>query len=193
MKLKRLPLLLGLALALVALPVVIGTAAANDISLSPAEIGELSSAGSGHNEGVIVGIPVSEAVVRAAAESPGADVEGFSPQSPCWYNTDDLWAWWGIPPYRQWVREHRYWCATRYGGAQTYRASTTHPSSLLCNHSGRFEERVGGGNGYTWTTVRTGAHFACPTPIPYITYHYDRWQEYACNTWGNCGYVRQSG
>ena len=159
------------------------------------QVKRMSSAGSGHNEALPPAkvVPVTE--VLAAAQKPGADVEGsIDNPNVCWYQGgDQLWTWWGTPPYRQWVRESRYWCANGYGHPQTYRVSGNHSESLLCDVSQRYAERVSGGNGYTWTTVQAGARFSCPTPIPWVTFNYNRWQEYACNTWGNCAFVRQSG
>lgn len=128
----------------------------------------------------------------AAGKTVGANVESSpEPKSVCWW-TGGLWHEWGTWPYQQRVTEERYWCATGYGGAQTYRVSHVRGGTTLCDWSNAYGYRIDGGNGYTWTTVRSGAHFDCPTSIPYITIHTDRWQDWACNTWGNCAGVRHS-
>jgi hypothetical protein len=137
--------------------------------------------------------------VLEAAATPGAIVEGAgaivegadAPASVCWHQ-DNLRSWWGTEPYRQHLQEIRDWCADRVGGSQTYRVSHIFPSSLLCSWRDPFGIRVSGGNGFTWTTVRSGAHYSCPSIIPWITFNYDRWQEWACNVWGNCSLVARS-
>jgi hypothetical protein len=147
------------------------------------------------------GIEVSVEEAVAASKRPYSETEVgiFNPDSPdmpnvCWQNSG-LWFEWGTWPYQQRVNESRYWCANCYGCAQTYRTSHVTLGGggmTLCNSSGAYGFRTGGGNGYTWTIMRSGGHFACPSPIPYITYHYDRWMEWACNTWGNCSLYDRS-
>ncbi|MFL5962178.1 MAG: hypothetical protein ACJ757_04720 [Gaiellaceae bacterium] len=116
---------------------------------------------------------------------------GAKAADPCWSITG-LWTEWGIWPYQQRVTEDRYWCANSVGGAQYYRTSTVHLGTTLCSHSGEWQELISGGNGNTWSVIRTGGSFACPTDIPWITIHTDRWQDWSCNTWGNCSWVRSS-
>ncbi|HYX89362.1 MAG TPA: hypothetical protein VE753_08335 [Gaiellaceae bacterium] len=152
-----------------------------------------------HGENVIAReVPLSEAA--AAAARPGAVTEGAVPSArspvavaadPCWSITG-LWTEWGTWPYQQRVTEDRYWCAYSWGGTQYYRSSTVRLGSTLCSHNSGWQERISGGNGYTWTVVRTGGSFSCATTIPWITLHYDRWQDWSCNTWGNCAWVRSS-
>lgn len=108
----------------------------------------------------------------------------------CW-NTQDLWSSWGTG-LTQKVTEYRYWCANYRGGLQTTRTSTVHPSSFYCDWSNPWGAKLSGGNGYTWTKVRTGAHFSCWSGIPLLYYKYDRWQDWSCNTWGNCALTARS-
>ena len=185
-------LVLAAGLVLVASVGATGSPSTNDYTLEQAV--QLSATGSAFGQAKTV--EVSAAAARAAGQQPGFVSTG-SPDVPaqvCWNNTG-LWFSWGTWPYQQRVNENRYWCATGYGGSQTYR--TSHVTlggggGSLCDHSGAYGFRTTGGNGYTWTTVRSGGHFACPTPIPWVTLHYDRWVEYACNTWGNCSRVDNS-
>jgi hypothetical protein len=158
------------------------------------EAKQLSSTGFRHaQEGRAVEVTPAEAL--AAAQRPGSvtevgvpDLENPDMPNVCWQH-NGLWFEWGTWPYQQRVNESRYWCANCYGCAQTYR--TSHVTlggggGSLCDRSGAYGFRTSGGNGYTWTIVRSGGHFACPTPIPWVVLHYDRWMEWACNTWGNC-------
>jgi hypothetical protein len=71
-----------------------------------------------------------------------------------------------------------------------YRYSRVQLGGFWCDHRGAYGYLVSGGNGYTWSTVRSGGHFECPSG-GWWTYNYDRWMEYACNTWGNCAFVRR--
>jgi hypothetical protein len=147
----------------------------------------LSSTGSAFGQAEVVQIPVQEAL--DASRQPGFVSEG-QPQTPldvCW-NNSGMWFSWGTWPYNQRVNESRYWCANRIGGQQTYRTShvTLGGTFSLCDSHDAYGFRTTGGNGYTWTTFRSGGHFDCPSPIPWLTYHYHRWMEWACNTWGNC-------
>jgi hypothetical protein len=156
---------------------------------------------------IVQGTPVSPPEARSLgqtwAELLGTDSEGTrpatdaypsaSPDTPaevCWTAVGALWHEWGTYPYQQRVYEDRTWCADRVGGHQTYRSSHVHLHSTLCSNDHPYAQRVSGGNGYTWTTVRSGGHFACQSPIPYVTFNWDDWQEWACNVWGNCSLVR---
>ena len=116
---------------------------------------------------------------------------GAKAADPCWH-ADNLWTEWGTWPYQQRVTETRDWCSGSLGGAQTYRVSSARGGTTLCSWGSQYTNFVSGGNGKTWTVVRSGASFACPTDIPWITIHTDRWQEWSCNTWGNCAWVRAS-
>lgn len=112
-----------------------------------------------------------------------------TPAQICW-SVDGMDSEWGTWPYQQRVSESRYWCATNIGGYQNYRVSHVFLHSAACDTSGAYGYLVGGGNGYTWSTVRSGGHFHCQTPTPWLAFNSDAWQEWACNTWGNCAFVR---
>jgi hypothetical protein len=124
-------------------------------------------------------------VAAATSSGPDMDIATSGPQAICWF-TDQNGTQWGHWPYEQKVTEWRTWCADFPGGKQTYRSSTVHPAATLCSWSNTWQSRVGGGNGYSWTNVRTGADFACPTSVPWITLHPSDWQSWVCNTWGRC-------
>jgi hypothetical protein len=171
-------------LGALALVLVANGGAADPAPLAPDQAEAAANTGPTHPMSVD-GMPVSpEQVAAATGETP-------APKSPCWY-TESLWTQWGTWPYQQRVTEYRYWCANGLGGPQTTRTSSVHLGGSLCSHHDPWQWRVSGGNGYTWTVVRTGGTFDCPTAIPWITLHYDRWQDWSCNTWGNCAWVRAS-
>lgn len=159
---------------------------------------------------------VSAASVLDAAAQPGAVVEkapgltdiqatGAAPTvggavsstdavaaaSPvCWHQTFSYR--WGTWPQFQDVFENRDWCGY-LGGEQTYRVSNVNGGTFTCDWNQAYEYKVSGGNGYTWTVVRSGAHFSCPTGIPWINLHFDHWMEWSANTWGNYSFVNASG
>lgn len=132
----------------------------------------------------------------SAGQQPGWVSQGggsMTPTNVCW-NQGWMWVTWGTWPYVQKITEQRYWCANQIGGAQTYRTShiVLGDTFSLCSNHDAYGFLTSGGNGYTWATVRGGGHFDCPTAVPYIVYHYHRWMEYACNTWGNCSLYNRS-
>lgn len=200
-----------------AVAVIVSTGgAANVKPLAPDKASALVNSGASHNNAV-VGQAESPQAAMAAASQSGAQVEvapgmtpaqatGAASSSPngavaaetaavaaspvCWHQ-DGMWEEWGTWPYQQRVTETRDWCGY-LGGAQTYRVSSARGGTTLCSWGSQYTNFVSGGNGKTWTVVRSGASFACPTDIPWITIHTDRWQEWSCNTWGNCAWVRGS-
>lgn len=151
--------------------------------------------------------PASPDDAAAAAALPGADVEGVAPTetaakgdtiapqdaeggggSVCWQAPWNLSQSWGSLTYERHVNEYRYWCTNYLGGPQTYRVSYVQTSSIWCSSSNQYAIKFSGGNGYTWTTVETGANFSCPTPWYWSLNSLD-WQRWSCNTWGNCARV----
>jgi hypothetical protein len=141
----------------------------------------------------LIGVPVGDLVGGGGPDRSLASVHRPARSVAtvyCWSFTD-AWTQWGIWPYQQRVTEYRYWCGY-YGGAQTYRSSSVHPGSTLCSHDSGWQSRISGGDGYTYTVVRTGASFSCPTDIPWITIHTDRWQDWRANTQGYYWWVDAS-
>lgn len=199
---KRIALL---AIATFAAVSVASAGGSNVKPLSPAQTQAMATAGVTHGGGGIAQ-QLSPAQMSALTGTPLSALEGTSGPSGavaatpdataassaiyCWSFTDG-WTEWGLFPVQQRVTEYRNWCGY-YGGAQTYRSSSVHLGTTLCSHSGEWQARISGGNGYTWTVVRTGGSFACPTPIPWITLHYDRWQDWSANTWGSYAQVGNS-
>jgi hypothetical protein len=175
------------ALATLGAGALCGGASADPAPLPPDQAEAAVNSGMTHPASV-TGIVISPAEVALATGEPAA---APLPDSPCWY-TESLWTQWGTWPYQQRVTEYRYWCANGWGGPQTTRTSSVHLGSTLCSHHDPWQWRVSGGNGFTWTVVRTGGSFDCPTAIPWVIIHTDRWQDWSCNTWGNCSWVRGS-
>ena len=139
--------------------------------------------------------PVSQStavgVIQAKQVDPASIGAPPAPSCPgcsevCWTAREgQLYSQWGIWPWSQRVTENRDWCAYWLGGPQYYRTSHVYLTSPRCGLSGAYGTRVDGGNGYTWTTVRSGGHFYCDG------WNFDDWMEFACNTWGHCSFVRR--
>jgi hypothetical protein len=156
--------------------------------------------------------PVSPLEALAAASLPGAQTEiaaGLTPAQavglepigttkgtaglvttlgvpagdPCW--TAAMYHGWGTYPLNPRIWEDRTWCATYVGGKISYRTTHVHGETTLCSWSNAYTYRVSGGTGYTWVEARDGMTFECPTTIPYITTHWDRWMQASTNSRGS--------
>jgi hypothetical protein len=103
----------------------------------------------------------------------------------CWRRSDLNYSQ-GLYPQNRGVTEDRLWCAHGRGGLQYYRSSHISTDTLFCSSSNLYQYKVGGGNGYRWTKVRSGADFSCPTGVPWLNLHDHVWQEWSCNTYGTC-------
>jgi hypothetical protein len=90
----------------------------------------------------------------------------------CWANAD--WHEWGTWPYEQRLTDTTYWCAV-LGKQITYRSTSVTGSGTLCATNWTSSALISGGIGYPWFTTRSSAGFACPTVIPWITLHENRW------------------
>jgi len=137
---------------------------------------------------------VSPAVVAQAMTQPGYETEGSLPlpaatlNPPVCFETgprpeDDLWTDWSQYPTRQRVYEHRYWCGylNQY---QTSRSSRAYyGGGPVCSGSDPGSFKVGGGNGYFYTDVRSYAHFQC---TPYG--NFNDYQVWRCNMGGWCSW-----
>jgi hypothetical protein len=131
-----------------------------------------------------VGVPQVKKVTPASLVALGAPEMPSS--YPCWQTVDgSMHSQWGIWPWSQRVTENRFWCAEWVGGPQYWRTSHVYLTSPRCNSSGAYGRLVDGGNGYSWATVRSGGFFWCDG------WNFNDWVEFACNTWGNCAYVRR--
>jgi hypothetical protein len=207
----------SIIMALVAIAVTIGVGSAaggskNDPKpLPPGQAQKLIDAG--YQGSTVVQAPqVDPSVVVQAGEEPGAITEGTAPNpSPlagkgtiapndvegaggaiCFgtATAESVWSTW---PYDQHVYEDRYWCANRYGGTITYRVSHVRGASTLCSWGNAYGYKWSGGVGYTWVAVKSGATFTCPTNIPYVNLHLDRWQIVSSNGWGTMAIESHSG
>lgn len=90
----------------------------------------------------------------------------------------------GIFPYHRWIVGYTYWCY-RYGGAITYRASTTSARvDGVCSGSNERDWRISGGVGYSWVVVHHEASFSCRTPWWY-TLNDTLWMEPGFNSYGD--------
>ena len=83
----------------------------------------------------------------------------------------------GTWPYYQDLYLHTRWCGTGTGGVINSHGSWVTTGSFLCSSHDPYTYAVSGGNGYTQVTKQGGAYFDCPTPYPWITYHFHRWMQ----------------
>jgi len=90
----------------------------------------------------------------------------------CWATAD--WHEWGTWPYQQRLTDTTYWCAV-LAKRITYRSTSVTGSGTLCATNWTSSALISGGIGYPWFTMRSSAGFACPTVIPWITLHENRW------------------
>jgi hypothetical protein len=172
---------------LVCVAVLASTASGTDPQpLPPAQANQLATGGFKSSPPSI-----ARQITPAQAQAIGGGVATAAAGAVCWFN-DQLWSEWGIWPYNQKVIEWRTWCNYSLGGIQYYRVSQVHLGTTVCSGSNRFQFLVSGGNGYRYSSIRTGATFTCPTYVPWFSYHYNRWQEQSCNGWGNCALVNHS-
>lgn len=166
-------LLIGAAFIFVA-------ASGSSTTYTPAQVQQMATTNSGPESADMPVTSISSAQAHAAANSSAVSVETtFTPSELCWHLEAPYYSW-GVWPIQQKIKEIRDWCAQYLGGPQTYRASHVFATGLFCNWSNVYGLKVDGGNGYTWTTVRSGAHFYCNP------WYFDRWAEITCNTWGTC-------
>ena len=62
----------------------------------------------------------------------------------------------------------------------------------LCNPTGPYGYKQVGGVGDGLVRLRAGGYFACPTTVPWITYHYNRWFDTSFYTRGSAAVVATS-
>lgn len=121
-------------------------------------------------------VRVSPAVAYATASEPGAAVEGSALAVPastvslCWQNGTYI-EQWGIWPLYQKVISHDTWCSTNWSHLY-YHSNYVTTAQVLCSAKGTFHFRIAGGvSGQMTDEWQVGAHFSCPTNIPYVTYN----------------------
>ncbi|HVI19837.1 MAG TPA: hypothetical protein VM712_15780 [Gaiellales bacterium] len=106
------------------------------------------------------------------------------------------WRWvpsvqWGTWPYQQKVHNDVSWCAA-YGDHITSWSTHVTLGASLCDPSGPYGYKQVGGVGDGVVRLRAGGYFACPTTIPWITYHYNRWFDTSFYTRGSAAVVATS-
>jgi hypothetical protein len=107
----------------------------------------------------------------------------------CWHWVP--WAQWGVWPYQQKVSDAVSWCAA-YGDHITSWSSHVSLNAFLCNPTGPYGYKQAGGVGSGVVRLRAGGYFGCPTTIPWITYHYNRWLDTSFYTRGSAAIVATS-
>ena len=91
---------------------------------------------------------------------------------------------WGVWPYEIDVYDHTAWCAW-YGGSITMRSTTVTTNTALCSQNGTYSYLNAGGVGSVFVAWRSGGYFSCPTTIPWITFHYNKWMDLEANDYGS--------
>jgi len=148
-------------------------AQAYNAALEPATISEVDR---GLTLQQAVGLPSASVVLASAAVS-------------CWRWVPS--AQWGTWPYQQKVYNDVSWCAV-YGDHITSWSSHVSLGAFLCNPSSPYGYRQVGGVGYGIVRLRAGGYFGCPTAVPWITYHYNRWFDTSFYTRGSAAVVATS-
>jgi hypothetical protein len=135
---------------------------------------------------------ITAAQALAASKSYGRSEGNPGSGDPCW--TVTITAHWGaFWPFRQFVAAHDYWCTPLLGGPLSYRSTNvTLFSDGYCSYDSPYSYRNWGGMGYTTVGYTAGGSFSCPTSIPWITYHYNRWHEDELTSWGGAWIVAMS-
>jgi len=190
-----------------------GSASAQDNTpVNPAPVGKLANTLPITGGGQVQPITPQEAL--SAASEPGAQVEvadgltlkqavGLETTAPARSTSADVafavvscWSWapwvqWGTWPYQQRVTNNFHWCAV-YGDHITSWSEHVALSATLCGYSDAYGYRQVGGAGYGVVRVRAGGNFSCPTAVPWVTYHYNRWFDTSFYTRGSAAIVASS-
>jgi hypothetical protein len=142
-------------------------------ALEPATISEVDH---GLTLQQAVGLPSASVVLASAAVN-------------CWRWVPSVQ--WGTWPYQQKVYDDVSWCAV-YGDHITSWSSHVSLGAFLCNPSSPYGYRQVGGVGDGIVRLRAGGYFGCPTAVPWITYHYNRWFDTSFYTRGSAAVVATS-
>jgi hypothetical protein len=148
-------------------------AQAYSAALEPATISEMDH---GLTLQQAVGLPSASVVLATAAIN-------------CWRWVPSVQ--WGTWPYQQKVYNDVSWCAV-YGDHITSWSSHVSLGAFLCDPSSPYGYRQVGGVGYGIVRLRAGGYFGCPTAVPWITYHYNRWFDTSFYTRGSAAVVATS-
>jgi hypothetical protein len=101
------------------------------------------------------------------------------------------WAQWGTWPYQQKVSDDVSWCAA-YGDHITSWSSHVSLNTYFCDSSGPYGYKQAGGVGSGVVRLRAGGYFGCPTTVPWVTLHYNRWFDTSFYTRGSAAIVATS-
>jgi len=203
---RRGGLLMLAAVAVAALLVPAGGSAAGTASAaSPERVADLAGSGPVLGGGAVTSITPAEAYAAARAPATISQVDNaltlqqaVGLQSPSVLATAAVscWRWvpsvqWGTWPYQQKVNNDVSWCAA-YGDHITSWASHVSLGAFLCDPSGPYGYKQVGGVGDGIVRLRAGGYFGCPTAVPWITYHYNRWFDTSFYTRGSAAIVATS-
>src|SRR5436305_2314669 len=207
---RRGGLLLVVAVALSALLVpAVGAAADTSPTAATAAVpdkaADLSGRGPVIGGGAVTSITPAQAYAQATDSATTSQVDGaltlqqavgLQPMSAVASASVYCWRWvpsvqWGTWPYQQKVNNDVSWCAV-YGDHITSWSTHVTLGASLCNPTGPYGYKQVGGVGDGVVRLRAGGYFACPTTVPWVTYHYNRWFDTSFYTRGSAAVVATS-
>lgn len=171
----------------------------------PDQVADLSGSGPVIDSGAVTSITSAQAYAEATDAATTSQVDdGLTLQQAVGLQSMSVvasapvycWRWvpsvqWGTWPYQQKVNNDVSWCAA-YGDHITSWSTHVTLGALLCNPTGPYGYKQVGGVGAGVVRLRAGGYFACPTTIPWITYHYNRWFDTSFYTRGSAAVVATS-
>jgi hypothetical protein len=171
----------------------------------PAQAQVLVDAGPATGGGAVTSISPEQAYSLAIAPATALEIDGgltlaqsvglesgsvvSTASTACWRWVP--WVQWGTWPYQQKVNDDVSWCAA-YGDHITSWSSHVSLGSFLCSPSGPYGYKQAGGVGSGLVRLRAGGYFGCPTTVPWLTYHYNRWFDTSFYTRGSAAIVATS-
>jgi hypothetical protein len=172
---------------------------------TPDQIAALSGSDPIIDAGAVTSITPAEAYANATAPGTTSQVDGgltlqqaVGLQSASVMASAPVYCWrwvpsvqWGTWPYQQKVNNDVSWCAV-YGDHITSWSTHVTLGASLCNPTGPYGYKQVGGVGDGVVRLRAGGYFACPTTIPWVTYHYNRWFDTSFYTRGSAAVVATS-
>jgi hypothetical protein len=176
------------------------------VAASPEKVADTAGSGPVIDGGAVTSITPVQAYGAALEPATISEVENgrnlqqavglSSTSAPLTSAAVACWRWvpavqWGTWPYQQRVNNDVSWCAV-YGDHITSWSSHVSLGSLLCGSSGPYGYRQVGGVGSGVVRLRAGGYFGCPTTVPWITYHFNRWFDTSFYTRGSAAVVASS-
>jgi hypothetical protein len=169
---------------------------------SPDQVAALSGSDPITDGGAVTSITPAQAY--AEATDPGATLQvdgGLTLQQAVGLQSASVmtsvpvscWRWipsvqWGTWPYQQKVHNDVTWCAA-FGDHITSWSTHVSLGASLCDPTGPYGYKQVGGVGSGVVRLRAGGYFACPTTLPWLTYHYNRWFDTSFYTRGSAAIV----